>query len=160
MIGDAQSWAGGTLGALVANLLAVLFVSRPVGALLRRRRPDLPVAVARNYAGTGALALVTLAVLAAGVTHRSSIAAQRRMLDDAVMRAIAYIGARAPDAFRRNVGHPDTYTIQAGVVYRTCVPNQARTRTYCVIVRSRMPLAQSVVFAGYEPNSTFSAGTN
>ncbi len=57
-------------------------------------------------------------------------------------------------------GHTDTYTIQAGQIYRTCVPDRTRTRTYCVIVKPRMPLTESVVFAGYEPNAVFAQGTN
>jgi hypothetical protein len=76
------------------------------------------------------------------------------------VRAEAYIGDRAPAAFRRNATHPDTYTIQAGSIYRTCVPNDAHTRTWCVVVRQSLPFARSVVFDGYEPNSVFAAGAN
>lgn len=158
--GDSQTLIGGIVAGLILNLLGVLLLARPLGALLRRRRRDMPVSVARNYSGAVAVALVSVAVLAAGLAHRPAIAAQKRMLDDAVIRAIAFIGTRAPDAFRVNVQHTDTYTIQPGYAYRTCVPNRDGTRTYCVIVRSRLPLARSVVFAGYEPNSIFSAGTN
>ena len=56
--------------------------------------------------------------------------------------------------------HPNTYTIQPGSVYRTCVPNDTRTRTYCVIVQRSLPLAQSVRFDGYTPNDVFAEGTN
>jgi hypothetical protein len=58
------------------------------------------------------------------------------------------------------VQHTDTFTIEPGSVYRTCVPNAAGTRTYCVIVNTRMPLARSVVPAGYESNEMFSQGAN
>jgi hypothetical protein len=58
---DTQSIASGALVALVLNLLGVLLLSRPVGALIRRARADLPSVVARNYAGTA----VVLAVSAA-----------------------------------------------------------------------------------------------
>ena len=73
---------------------------------------------------------------------------------------IAYIGDRAPNQFRANVTHTDTYTIQAGSVYRTCVPNRADTEDYCVIVRTHMPLASSVTPDGHTPNSVFALGTN
>ena len=47
-----------------------------------------------------------------------------------------------------------------GAIYRTCVPSQDGRRSYCVIVKPRLPLARSVVFAGYEPNWLFAEGVN
>jgi hypothetical protein len=158
--GDSQTLFGGIVVALVLNVLAVLLLSRPLGALLRRRRRDMPVGVARNYGGTAAVALVTAATLGGGLLHHTTLIADQRALRDATVRAVAYIGDRAPPPFRQMATHPDTYTIQARALYRTCVPNRAGTRTYCVIVKSNLPLAQSVVFGGYEPNSVFAAGTN
>ena len=120
----------------------------------------MPVGVARNYAGAGAVVFVTAVMLALGLAHHSTIVAQQRALDDAIVRAIAFIGDRAPSQFRANAGHTDTYTIQAGAMYRTCVANRAGTRDYCVIVKSKLPLASSVTPDGSEPNSIFSAGLN
>ncbi|HEY2259063.1 MAG TPA: hypothetical protein VGH45_05095 [Solirubrobacteraceae bacterium] len=158
MIGDRQSVYGGLLAGLILNVLAVLFCSRPGAMLLRRRRPDLPMGVARNYAGTTAVLLVSAAILGVGLLHRPTIDAQQRMLDEVVARAEAYIGDRAPAAFRADASHTDTFTILAGSLYRTCVPSRDGRRTYCVIVKPRLPLAQSVVFAGYEPNWLFAQG--
>jgi hypothetical protein len=159
-MGESQSLAGGVMAALFINLLLVVLLSRPLGGLLRRRRTDMPSAVARNYGGTAAVMVLPALLVGAGLLHRPAIQAQQRMMNDAITRAIAFIGDRAPAAFRANVTHTSTYTIQAGSVYRTCVPNGAGTRTYCVIVNTHMPLARSVVFAGYESNSLFSQGTN
>lgn len=156
--GDRQSLAAGIVVGLVLNLLAVLFLSRPLGALLRRRRRDLPVGVARNYAGTTAVVLVSVGFVAAGLANHANIQSNDVALRDAMVRAQAFIGADAPAEFRRNVNHPTTVTIQAGSVYRTCVPNDRRTRTYCVVVRRSLPFAHSVKFDGYEPNSVFAAG--
>ena len=78
---------------------------------------------------------------------------------DAVVRAQAFIGYRAPDEFRRNVRLIDTVTIQAGSIYRMCVPGAHGVRTYCVIVDTQLPFARSVKFAGYEPNSSVAVGT-
>ena len=50
--GTTQTLVGGILAGMVFNVLAVLLLSRPLGVLLRRARPDMPVVVARNYAGT------------------------------------------------------------------------------------------------------------
>ncbi|HEY5430940.1 MAG TPA: hypothetical protein VIK04_17625, partial [Solirubrobacteraceae bacterium] len=46
LAGDRQSFFGGVLAGLVLNLLAVLFFSGAFGKLLRRRRTDLPMAIA------------------------------------------------------------------------------------------------------------------
>jgi hypothetical protein len=159
-VGDRQSLPGGLLAGLVLNLLAVLFLSRGLGALLRRVRGDMPVGVARNYGGTIAVALVSAALLAAGLARHESIVGNQQALRDAVVRAVAYIGDHAPQAFRANARQTDTFTIQAGAMYRTCVPSRDGRRSYCVIVKPRLPLQRSVVFGGYEPNGLFAAGVN
>jgi hypothetical protein len=157
--GDSQTLIGAIVAGLVINVLAVILLSRPLASVVRRRRGDMPIGVARNYGGTVAVGLVTVLLLIAGLAHRPAIQAHQRELSNAVIRAIAFIGDRAPPAFRDNASRTDTYTIQPGYAYRVCVPNLADTRTYCVIVRSHMPPAQSVVFAGYESNQLFSQGT-
>jgi len=156
--GETETLLAAVLAGLVLNLIAVVLLSRPLGAVLRRARADLPVVVARNYAGTCAVLLVTAAVLAVGLSHRPTLIAQQRALGDALARAEAWIGDRAPDEFRRNLVDMNTFTIEPGSIYRTCVSNLAGTRTYCVIVKDRLPLARSVSFGGYEPNSVFAAG--
>ncbi|HTU97217.1 MAG TPA: hypothetical protein VMF14_15325 [Solirubrobacteraceae bacterium] len=159
-VGDRQSFAGGLLAGLVLNLLAVLFLSRGFGALLRRVRGDMPVGVARNYGGTVAVALVSAGLLAVGLARHGGIVDDQQALRDAVVRAVAYIGDHAPHTFRANARRTDTFTIQAGSMYRTCVSSTDGRRSYCVIVKTRLPLARSVVFAGYEPNWLFSEGVN
>jgi hypothetical protein len=158
--GEAQSLGDGVVIGLVLNVLVVLLFSRPLGAALRRRRPDLPTAVARNYGGAAAVVTVTGLLLGIGLLHRPTLIAHQRALQDAITRAEAFIGARAPAAFRRNATHLDTFTIQPGSIYRTCVPSVDYTRTYCVIVMTQLPFARSVTFAGYESNATFAQGVN
>ena len=147
MAGETQTLVGGIVAGLVLNVIAVLLLSRPFGMALRTRRKDMPRAVARNYGGTLAVVLVTVGMLTVGLLHHPTIVADRNALDDAIVRAEAYIGDRAPQQFRVNVTHTDTYTIQTGAVYRTCVPNRAGTRTYCVVVKPT-----TITFAGDEPN--------
>jgi hypothetical protein len=77
---------------------------------------------------------------------------------DATARAQAWIGDRAPATFRRNLERVTTFAIQPGSIYRSCVPSTDGDRTYCVIVKTQLPFARSVSFAGYEPNSLFAAG--
>ena len=157
--GDGQSIASAALVALVLNLIAVILLSRPLGAVLRRARGDLPSIVARDYAGTTVVVVIALALLTAGLLHRSTLEAQRSTMYDAIKRAQAYIGDRAPAQFRRNLALVDTFVIQQGSIYRTCVPSDDRKRTYCVIVNDKLPFARSVSFGGYEPNEVMSAGT-
>ncbi len=159
-VGDRQSLAGGVLAGLVLNLLAVLFCSRGFGLLLRRRRGDMPVGVARNYGGTAAVMLVSAGLLAAGLARHEGIVANQHALRDAIVRAVAYIGDHAPQTFRANAQRTDTFTLQAGTMYRTCAPSQDGRRTYCVIVKPREPFERSVVFDGYEPNWLFAEGVN
>ena len=149
--------AAALLGALF-NLLAVLLLRVPFSVLLRRRRPDLPRVVARDYAGTIAITLVSAVLLLFGLLHRPTIIANRNAMNDAISRAQAFIGARAPAEFRRNLAIVSTYAIEAGRIYRTCVPGIRTGRTYCVVVKTQMPFAQSVTFAGYESNADFSRG--
>ncbi len=157
--GEKLSVPGAALAGLVLNLIAVILLSRPLGALIRRRRPDLPATVARNYGGTTAVLMITAALLGAGIAHRSSITSEEQTMRDAIVRAQAFIGDRAPDQFRRNVKLVDTVAIQPGSIYRMCVPGAGGRRTYCVIVNTQLPFARSVRFAGYEPNSSLAAGT-
>jgi hypothetical protein len=159
-VGDRQSAAGGVLAGLILNVLAVLLCSRGLGLLLRRWRGDMPTGVARNYGGTLAVGLVSAALLAIGLARHGGIVANQRALRDAIVRAAAYIGDHAPQTFRADAQRTDTFTIQAGAMYRTCVPSEDAQRSYCVIVKPRLPLDRSVVFAGYEPNWLFAEGVN
>jgi hypothetical protein len=118
----------------------------------------LPAVVARNYGGTLAVGLVTVALLTAGLAHHATVVANENAMRDAMARAEAWIGARAPDEFRRNVQLSDTLVIQPGSIYRTCVPGRVPGHSYCVIVKTRLPFASSVTFAGHEPNALFSQG--
>ena len=155
--GDTQSVVAAALLGFVLNVIALVLLSRPIAAALRIVRAELPVVVARNYAGAVAVALVAGGLLAAGLTHRTSVVGDQRAMQDAIERAQAWIGDRAPAEFARNVGHTDTYAIERGI-YRTCVPSGVRPRSYCVIVDTSAPFPRGVRFAGYEPNSEFASG--
>ncbi len=156
--GDSQALGAGLLSALVLNLLVVLLLSWPVGRLVRRVRPGTPDMVTRDYGGRVAILAVSVALLSLGLANRSTIDAHRRAMNDAIVRAQAYIGSRAPSAFRRNLQTVDVYPIEPGSVYRICVPAHRGSRTFCVVVRTRMPLERSVRFDGYESNATLSQG--
>lgn len=158
--GDSEApFAAGVAG-LVLNTLGVIVISLPLSALLRRRRRDLPRIVARDYAGTAVVVTITVLLLVAGLINHARVVRDNNAQRDAIVRAQAYIGDRAPAEFRRNLQWVSTFPIQPGSLYRACVPSLDGQRTYCVIVNTRLPLAQSVTFSGYEPNSLFSEGVN
>jgi hypothetical protein len=156
--GESQTLFGAALLGCALNLLAVLLGSRPLGAVLRRAKPALPTFVAKDYGGTVAIAGVAAVILAAGLVHRSTVTSDARIMQDAIVRAQAWIGDHAPDEFRRNIAIVSTYTIEPGGAYRMCVVGREDRRSYCVVVRPKLPFARSVGFAGYEPNSVFAQG--
>ncbi len=130
------------------------------GLLLRRWRRTCPVVVARNYAGTAAVLVGQCRAAGGGpastvrtiVCHAADAAATR----SCAPRPTSATGRRPVSRQRRAHRHVHD---PGGSVYRTCVPSQRPdAATYCVIVKPRLPFAQSVVFAGYEPNSLFAQG--
>ncbi len=158
--GESETFVAALLLGLVLNVIAVALLSRPFGALARRIDGGLPRVVARDYGGTAAVLLMAAVLFGAGLAHRSTVQNDQQALQDAVTRAQAWIGVRAPAQFQSNLRDTNTYAIQPGSIYRTCVPNQAGTETYCVIVKLWFPFPGGVSFAGYEPNSVLSEGTN
>jgi hypothetical protein len=156
--GDTQTLVAAALLGCALNLIGIVVLSWPAGRLLKRARPDLPHVVARDYVGTVVVSLIAVALLVVGLAHRPVVLAHRDALRDAMARAEAFIGDRAPAEFRRNAAELNTFTIQPGTVYRTCAQSSDGQLSYCVIVRPRLPLDQSVRYDGGEPNSMFAAG--
>lgn len=155
--GETQTFVAATLLGCGLNLVGVVVLRAPVGAVFRRARPDLPKLIARDYAGTAIVGLVTVALLSTGLAHHSEVVAQRNALHEAEARAEAWIGAWAPAEFRRDAGLLSTLTIEPDRTYRSCALS-LDGRSFCVIVRPSLPLAESVRFDGYEPNSLFAQG--
>src|SRR5205823_4460406 len=60
------------------NLLVVAVAAPLSGRLVRRRRPDLPRAVAADYAGAALLAPVAGGLLVGGLLHRPAVERARR----------------------------------------------------------------------------------
>jgi LPXTG-motif cell wall-anchored protein len=158
LTGDRQSAASGWVGGLFLGLVGIAAGAPILGFGLRRLRQDMPKVVARDYAGTILVAAVTLMFLVVGLAHHAQVSSDGRALEDAVARAEAYIGDRAPAEFRTNLVSAHTYEIEPGSLYRTCVRNRSGARAFCVVVNRRRPFATSVTFAGSEPNSVLSRG--
>jgi len=146
--GDTQSLVGAGLVACFLNLLGIVLLGRLFGAILRRRRRDLPRIVARDYGGTTAIVTIAAVLLAAGLINHSTVIAHQQAKRDAIVRAQGWIGDHAPAEFRSHMALVDTYAIEPGSIYRVCMPSsRGGARTYCVVVSTRMPFAQSVTGA-------------
>jgi hypothetical protein len=136
------------------NLVAIAALAPFVAIAWRRLRPQLPVVVARDRAGVVLVLLVTAALAAAGALHHGTLVRDADALADAHARAVAWIGTYAPAPFRRHVELADTVAVVAGSVYRTCAPDPASGRSWCVVVDAHGVVRHD----GGTPNAVFQAG--
>lgn len=138
------------------NLGAVALAATIGAVLLRRARPDLPRVVAADSAGAVAVVVVSLALVVGGLVHHGAVARESR--DTA--RALSFIRLAVlrsgPPAARRNIEAADTIRVDAGKVYRSCVPTGNAARPYCVIVHLDVSPPR-VVADGHEPNGSWMA---
>jgi hypothetical protein len=118
--GDGPDAIGAVLVAGFANLLVVA-VAAPLAGLLVRRwwRPDLPRMIARDYAGTALLGLMTVVLVTGGLIHRSGLEREHRARASALEATHQYVVMQAP-AFRRGLGSADVQQ-QETDLYRVCV---------------------------------------
>jgi hypothetical protein len=121
------------LTAGAANLFVVAVAGPLAGLALRRRRPDLPRVVARDYAGTALLAALAAAFLAAGLAHRPAVLGARHAYQaqsDAMRR---YISTQAPAEYRARIDRADSVRLDPQL-YRTCVPGSDPQRALCLFI--------------------------
>lgn len=124
-----------------ANLAVVAVIGPLSGVLLRRRRRDLPRLIARDYACTALLVLVTAGFLVAGLAHRPEVLGSQRSFQaqsDAMRR---YVASRAPAEYRAHIDRADSVRLSSGL-YRTCVPGNDPQQALCLFIdTSRSPPA-------------------
>jgi len=117
--GEGADAAGALILAGFMNLIAVAVIAPLIGIALRRRRPDLPAMIARDYAGTGLLAAICVLLVIGGVAHRSALAAKRAD-ERAVFAAVHdYLVASEP-RFVSALGTLDSRQLE-DESYRACV---------------------------------------
>jgi len=136
------------------NLVAIAALAPFAGMAWRRVRPDLPAIVARDRAGVVLVLLLSAGLLAGGALHHGTLTRNARALADAHARAVAWIGTYAPAPFRRHLQLADTVAVVPGSVYRTCAPDPASGRAWCVVVRANGAVRRD----GGTPNAVFQAG--
>jgi hypothetical protein len=141
---------GALLLAGFANLLLLAVVAPFAGIALRRRRPDLPRQIARDYAGTALIATLTLVILVAGIAHRPAVAGEE---DDTAALAAAvrgYVSAHAPE-WEPGLTRVDVREY-APDVFRACVPGNDPRRWLCLIVDTDRRPARVVRDDSMRPN--------
>jgi hypothetical protein len=146
--------AGALLLAAFLNLVAVAALAPFVGMAWRRAQPQLPAIVARDRAGVVLVLLVTAGIVVGGALHHGPLQRNANAFADAHARGVAWIGTYAPAPFRRHLALADTIAVVPGSVYRTCAPDPANGRAWCVIVH----LHGAVRRDGGTPNGVFQAG--
>jgi hypothetical protein len=145
--GEGPNAIGALLLALFFNLLAVAVGAPLCGMLLRRRRPDLPRLIARDYAGTAMLVLVTGVLALGGVLHHAGLREQRADRLAAVAAVHAYVVSQAP---RYRAGTEDLIQMEPDR-YRVCVYASAGL-PLCLFVRTDQSPAGVTVDPSRVPN--------
>jgi hypothetical protein len=148
--GTPPGFVGALLLAGFANLLLIAAAAPLGGHLLRRLRPDLPRAIARDYAGAGLIAALTGLILVAGIAHRPAVAGDED--DSAALAAAvrAYVSAHAAE------WEPGLDRVEvreyAPEVFRACVPGPDPRRSLCLIVDTDRRPARVVRDDSMQPN--------
>jgi hypothetical protein len=148
--GEGTDAIGAFLVAGFFNLLAVALLAPAFGWLLRRRRRDLPFMIARDYAGTALLFLITFGILAGGLTHRSAVL-QERADQRAVFAAVHDYVVQSAPAFVTGLGTLDNLKLETDH-YRACVLGPEKL-PLCLIVNTDQSPAGVTRDPSREPNS-------
>lgn len=129
---------GGLLAALLLaaclNLLVVAVLAPVVGRLLRRRRGDLPKAIASDYAGTVLLVLLFAGLVAGGLGHRGERSEDRRARS-ALTLAVDRFVHRSEPRYIDGLTALDAIRVEPDL-YRGCVPGPDPRRPLCLFVRT------------------------
>lgn len=152
--GDGTGVVAGILLAGFLNLIAVIVLGSVGGALLRRRRRDLPLEVARDRAGTAAIGLVSLALIAGGLAHRPAVREEQRDFDAQSAAARDFLAHRAPPDVRPNAVFADSIRIDDDL-YRTCAPRRDADRAFCLYINTDQDPPGIKVDTSGAPNATF-----
>jgi hypothetical protein len=115
--------------AAALNLIAVAILAPAAGALLRRRRRDLPRAIAADYCGTVLVSGLFVILLVAGLVHHGAIARDDRDRTRSFAATSVYVHNQAPE-YRPSLPGMDAVKVEDGM-WRTCVGGE---RPLCLFV--------------------------
>lgn len=124
----------GLLLAGFLNLVVVAVIAPLAGLLLRRRRRDLPRAIAADYAGATLLGALFAGLVIGGIGNHAAVAHDERARMAAMLQVAHYVHLQAP-AYRRGLRSMDTMRVEQDM-YRTCVRGPDPDRPLCLFVRT------------------------
>jgi hypothetical protein len=159
IVGQSPNVVGAFLFCGFANLVVLGVIAPSAGWWLRRRRPELPRAVAADQAGTALMVALLGVLFVVGLAHHGSVVAA----DDADRRQLravrAYLQRRAPPEYAHNIGNESVWK-QSDVLYRTCVPGNDPSKNLCMYVDLSGPAATVHVDPDQQPNSVVAGPDN
>lgn len=136
------------------NLGAVLLAYLAV-PLMRRRRPDLPVQIAHNYAGTAAICAVFAMILTIGLIHRPQRAGEQRDRVAATLAVRDAVLSRADlGEFHAGAAAPTSLRLQEDL-YRVCADGPTTRRSFCMYVQTDQSPPGVEEDQSREPNAMF-----
>jgi hypothetical protein len=148
--GEGTDAVGAFLVAGIFNILAVALLAPVGGMLLRRRRRDLPTLIARDYAGTFLLVVVTCGLLAGGLVHRAAVIEERHDERLAYAAVHDYVLHSYP-RFAAGLGAIDSLRLETDR-YRVCVMGSERL-PLCLFVNTDQAPAGVTRDPSREPNT-------
>ncbi len=111
------------------NLIVVAALAPLAGALLRRRRRDLPRAIATDYCGTALLGALFASLLVAGLVHHGELARDDRDRASSLEATSVYVHNQAREQLAALDGMTAVKVVDG--MWRTCVAGE---RPLCLFV--------------------------
>jgi hypothetical protein len=156
--GGRANLVGSLLAAGLLNVVVVAVVSPLGGAIVRRRRPQLPALVAADQAGTAGLVAVAVLLVVGGVLHRPALRAADDDRAVAIGAAMSLAAHRAPARYLPLHG-ADTWE-PGPHLFRTCFAGPDPRRDFCVVVRTDEGVPVQRVDPDQRPNNTIAGSDN
>ncbi|MEA2171183.1 MAG: hypothetical protein QOF76_4483 [Solirubrobacteraceae bacterium] len=124
----------GLLLAMAFNLIAVAAFAPLAALLVRRRRPDVPRAIAKDYCGAAFVGVLLVALLAGGIAHRSTVREDTRARA-ATARALSVYVHNQERTYLARLDQMTVLKIDTAF-YRGCVPGRDPGRALCLFVNT------------------------
>lgn len=159
LAGQGSNVVGAFLLCGFLNLFVLAVLAPGAGRLVRRRRPELPRAVATDRAGTGLMVGAVGVLLVIGLAHHGAKVAS----DDADRRQLAavrqYLHDQADAQYLANIGSESVWK-QSDELYRTCIPGRDPRKNLCLYVDLSGPYPAISVDPDQQPNSVIAGPDN
>lgn len=131
--GQRTDVVGGFLLCGFANLVILAALAPVAGWLLRRRRPDLPRAIAVDRAGATLMGVMLGVFALLGVLHHPAVVDAGRSDGRQLAAAREYVERNAPAEYVRHLERPSVWK-QADFLYRTCFAGNDPRRNLCLFI--------------------------